>query len=97
MGLLTPEVDWVALSQAVNAVMFMIHLLTSMKFSIELPIIIRIDNMEAICMMNNITIPSCINHVETRYKYVNEYEEDGLVKKFLLSLLKMIATFSPKS
>ena len=36
--------------------------------------------MEAIFMASNITTTCHMKHVDIRYKYVNEYVEDGVVK-----------------
>ena len=58
----------------------MIHLLRSMKIFVKLPVMVRVDNMEAIFTVSNITTVSCIKHVNIRYKYVNEYVKDGIVK-----------------
>ena len=38
------------------------------------------DNVRAIFMAQNITTSSCTKHVDVRYKYVNEFVEDGVVK-----------------
>ena len=51
-----------------------------MKFSVKLPVIIRFDNTEAIFMANHITTTSQTKNIDIRYKYVNEYVEDGVVK-----------------
>ena len=57
---------------------------------------VRADNVDAIFMASNITTMCCTKHMDIRYKYVNEYVEDGVVKIFLLSLLIMTVTFSQK-
>ena len=74
------DAEWVALSEALKEIMFMIQLLRSMKISINLPVMVRFDNMGAIFMAINITNTSNTKCVDTRYKYVNEYVEDGIVK-----------------
>ena len=45
-------------------------------------------------MERNTTTISCTKHVDVRYKYLNEYVEDGIVKIVFLRLLTMIVTFS---
>ena len=40
----------------------------------------RVDNIGAIFMASNITTTSCTKHVDIRYKYVNEFVEDEIVK-----------------
>ena len=41
---------------------------------------VRVDNVGAIFMASNITTTCHTKHVDIRYKYVNEYVEDGVVK-----------------
>ena len=60
--------------------MFVLQLLRSMKISIKLPVMVRVENIDAILMTSNITTTSCTKHVVIMYKYVNEYVEDGVVK-----------------
>ena len=83
------EVEYIALSETVKEVMFMIQLLGRNKIVVEYPVIVRVDNTGAIFMASNIIITCHTKHVDIRYKYVNEYVE--------LSLLIMTATFSQKT
>ena len=64
--------------------MFMIQLMESMKISVKLPVTVRVDNLGAIFMASNITTTSCTKHVDIRYKNVNEYVEDGVVKSIFV-------------
>ena len=77
MSLYSSEAEYVALSEAVKEVMFIIQLLESMKVLIEYPVMLKVDNVGAIFMASNIILPCCTKHVD---KYVNEYVEDGVVK-----------------
>ena len=74
------EAEWVALSETVKEVMFVSQLLTGMKIQVQYPIIVRVDNVGAIFMAKNVTTTSRTKHVDVRYKYVNEFVEDGIVK-----------------
>ena len=74
------EAKWVALSELVKEVIFVSQLLTSMKIHVQHPIIVRVDNVGAIFMAQNVTTTSQTKHVDIRYKFVNEYVEDGIVK-----------------
>ena len=66
--------------EAVKKVMFIHLLLQSMKISVKLPIMVRVDNMVAIFMVTKITAMNHTKHVDVRYKYVNEYVKYGIVK-----------------
>ena len=82
------EAEQVTLSEADKEVLFMPQLLRSIKISVKLPVTVKIDNIGAILVASNISDMSHIKHIDIRYKYVNEYVEDGVVRLFLLSLLK---------
>ena len=69
-----------ALSEPVKEVMFVVQLLGSMKIVVKYPVMVRVNNMGAIFMASNITITCHTKHVDIRYKHVNEYVEDGVVK-----------------
>jgi hypothetical protein len=68
------------LSEAVREVMFVAQLLESMQITVKYPVTVRVDNVGAIFMASNITTSNRTKHVDIRYKYVNEYVEDGTVK-----------------
>ena len=57
----------------------MIQLLQSMKVLIKLPVMVRVDNIEAIFMASNMTAICSTKHLDIRYKHVDEYVEDSLV------------------
>ena len=60
--------------------MYVTQMLGSMKILVKLPAKERADNIGAIFMASNITTMSCTKHVDIRYKYINEYAENGVVK-----------------
>ena len=51
-----------------------------MKIFVNYPVTVRVNNIGALFMANNIITASHTKHVDIRYKYVNEYVEDGIVK-----------------
>ena len=78
-SLTSSEVEYVALSEAVKEVMFVLQLLGSMKIAVNNPVTVRVDKIGAIFMSSNITTTCHKKHVDIRDKYVNEYVEDGVV------------------
>ena len=80
VSLSSSEAEYIALSEAVKQVMFVIQLLGSMKISVKYQVTIRVDNVCAIFMSSNITATCHTQHVDIRYKYVNKYVEDRVVK-----------------
>ena len=80
VSLSNSEVECIALSKAVKEVMFVVQLLGSMQIAVKYHVMVRVDNMGAIFMASNITTTYHTKHMDIRYKYVNEYVEDRVVK-----------------
>jgi hypothetical protein len=74
------EAEWIALSEAVKDVVFLVRLCESINLKIKLPITVRVDNVGAIYMSQNITTSNNTKHVDIRSKWVKEYCENGTVK-----------------
>ena len=51
-----------------------------MKIVIKYPVTVRVDNVCAIFMVSNITATCHTKQMDIRYKYVNKYVNDGVVK-----------------
>ncbi len=79
VALSSSEAEWVAASEAVKAVMFVLQLLHSMKIKVKLPIIVHVDNVGAILMTKNFTTTGRSKHVDIHYKFVTEYIKDGII------------------
>ena len=72
--------EHVVLSESIKEVMFVIQLLRSMKILVKCPVTVRVDNEGAISMASNIFTTCHTKHVDIRYKNVNEYVKDRIVK-----------------
>jgi hypothetical protein len=44
------------------------------------PIIVKVDNVGAIFMAENVRATSRTKHIDTRYHFVPEFVEDGMIK-----------------
>ena len=51
-----------------------------MSLEVNLPITVRVDNVGAIFMSENVTTSNRTKHVDTRYRFVNEFVEDGFIE-----------------
>jgi hypothetical protein len=51
-----------------------------MGIPVQLPVIVRVDNMGAIFMSENASASSRTKHVDTRYHFVGEFVEDGFIR-----------------
>ena len=79
------EAEYVALSEAVKEIRFVYQILQSMKIEVQLPIIVRVDNVGAIYMSKGTVSSGRTKHVDVRYLYVREYIADGFIEVVFVS------------
>ena len=70
----------VALSEAAKEIKFVAQIIEALGIKVKLPIIVRVDNVGAIFMTENISTSSRSKHIDLRHRYVNEMVEDGFIK-----------------
>jgi len=58
------EAEFVALSEAAKEIKFIVQVLESMKMEVELPIIVRVDNVGAIGLSNNLSTSQRTKHID---------------------------------
>ena len=51
-----------------------------MEIDVRLPVIVRVDNLGATFLSENVTTSNNTKHVDIHSKFVNEYCENGIVK-----------------
>ena len=73
----TTEAQYMALSQVVKELKFIVQLLQTMNITLELPIAVHVDNVGAIWLSNNRNAGDRTKHIDIRTSFVNEYQEDG--------------------
>ena len=82
----TTEAEYMALSEVVKELKFIVHLLQTMNIEVELPITVHVDNVGAIWLSNNRTTNDRTKHIDIRTAFVKEYQEDGkIIIKFVKS------------
>ena len=82
----TTEAEYMALSQVVKELKFIVQLVQTMNIEVELPITVHVDNVGAIWLSNNHTISDRTKHIDIRTSFVKEYREDGkIIIKFVKS------------
>jgi hypothetical protein len=74
------EAEFVSLSEAAKEIKFVVQILESMGIVVEIPIIVRVDNVGAIFMSENASTSSRTRHVDIRYHFVREYVEEGFIR-----------------
>ena len=77
--------EYIALSEVVKELRFIIQLLQTMKIEVEIPITVYVDNAGAIWLSNNCTTSERTEHVHIRAGSVKEYQEEG---KILIKFVK---------
>jgi hypothetical protein len=78
--LLSLETEYIAILEAVKELKFIYYLLSDLHIKVNLPIVVKTDNIEEICMSENASTGFHTRHVDTRYHFVREFIEDGFIK-----------------
>jgi hypothetical protein len=80
------KAKYVAMSEAVNEIRFVYFILKDIGIEVELPIVVKSDNVGALFMSQNSSTGVCSRHIDTMYHFIPENIEDGIVKaEFLKS------------
>ncbi len=86
-----------ALSEAAKEIKFVAQILMSMGIPVKLPIVVRVDNIGAIFMAENVTTSTRTRHVDVRYHFVREFVEDGFIKVIFVRTTKNKADIFTKN
>ena len=82
----TTEAEYMALSEVVKELKFIVQLLQTMNVEVEFPITVHVDNVGAIWLSKNRTTSDRTKHIDIRTSFVKEYQEDGkIIIKFVKS------------
>ena len=82
----TTEAEYMALSEVVKELKFIVQLLQTMNIEVELQITVHVDNVGAIWLFNNRTMSNRTKHIDIRTSLFKEYQEDGkIIIKFVKS------------
>lgn len=80
VSLSSSEAEWYALSEAAKEIKFLAQMMMTMEIPIELPIIVKVDNVGAIFMSDNQTATGRSKHIDIRTNFVREFVEDDFIK-----------------
>ena len=75
----TTDAEYMALSEVVRELKFVVQLLQTMNIEVELPITVHVDNVGAIWLSHNRTTSDRQKHIDIRTSFVKEYQEDGKI------------------
>jgi ketol-acid reductoisomerase len=71
--------EYVAMSEAVKEIKFIYYLLREIGIEVNLPITVKTDNVGAMFMAQNASSGVRTRHIDTRYHYVRENLEEGII------------------
>jgi hypothetical protein len=74
------EAEYVAISEAVKELKFIYYLLSDLHIKINLPIVVKADNIGAIFMSENASTGFRTRQVDTRYHFIREFINDDFIK-----------------
>ena len=74
------EAEYVAISEVAQEILFISGILEFMNIKVEHPIIVNVDNIGAIYLAQNAATGNRTKHIDTRYHFVREYIEQGILK-----------------
>ena len=91
VSLSSSEAEFYACSEAVKEIPFIVQILLFMGIPVELPIPVWVDNVGAIFMSENATSSSRTRHMDTRFRYVTQLQDEGLIKIMFVPTAKNLA------
>jgi len=77
--LLTTEAEYVACSEVLKEILFILHLLRHLQVKVQLPICVHVDSIGVIFLAENQISSERTKHIDTRYHFVRQYIRDGTV------------------
>jgi hypothetical protein len=80
VALSSSEAEFVAASEAVKEIIFVLQVLESMNIKVKTPVTVRVDNMGAIFMTENSSSGTRTRHIDTRWHFVRELVEGKVVE-----------------
>ena len=86
VSLSSAEAEFYACSEAVKEIPFVIQILEFLGIEVQRPVDVMVDHIGAIHMSQNQMSSSRTRHMDTRCHYVNNLQDDGVIKvKFVRS------------
>ena len=80
VSLSSTEAEYMAVSEIATEILFIRSMLEFLGVKVELPIEVNVDNIGAIYLSKSATSSNRTRHIDTRYHFVREYIENGILK-----------------
>ena len=79
VSLSSAEAEFYACAEAVKEVPFIVQILRFLGVEVKTPVEVKVDNVGAIYMSQNQASSTRTRHMDTRWFYVNDLQDDGLI------------------
>jgi len=80
VSLSSTEAEYMAISEVAMEILYIVGILKFLSVPLKYPIEVQVDNIGAVYLSKNATTGNRTKHIDTRYHFVREYIEDGIVK-----------------
>ena len=97
VSLSSSEAEFYACGDAVKEIPFVAQILMFLEIPMELPVDVFVDNIGAIFMVENNNSSSRTRHMDTRYRFVESLQDDGLIKVKFVSTDENVADIETKN
>jgi len=79
VALSTTEAELIALAMVVQEMLYVMRILESMHLKVQKPMIVECDNKGAVDLCNSWTVGGRTKHIDTRYYFLRELKEEGVI------------------
>jgi hypothetical protein len=79
VSLSSSEAEYYSLSEAAKEIKFIVQTLITMGLKVTLPVVVRVDNIGAIFMAENISATSRSKHADLRFHFVKQYVDEDFI------------------
>jgi hypothetical protein len=80
VALSSAEAEFVSVGELVKEVSFVVQLLLSMEIAVQMPVVIRVDNMGAIFMSKNASSSGRTRHMDVKWRFINDLVNDEVIQ-----------------
>ena len=80
VSLSSTEAEYMAISEVATEILYVAGILQFLGIPLKYPITVNVDNIGAVYLAKNATTGNRTKHIDTRYHFVREYIEDGILK-----------------
>lgn len=80
VSLSSTEAEYMAISEVAMEILYIVGILKFLGVPLKYPVEVKVDNIGAVYLSKNATTGNRTKHIDTRYHFVREYIEDGIVK-----------------